>query len=163
MSNALIIRGPLGIGKTTVCKALAEQLAALYISIDDVLAAHDLDQVENEHGIPAANFVRANELVLPFARTALAAGRRVIFDGNFYYKEAITHLENRLSVLVVVFTLHAPLSACIARDSQRATAYGKAAATAVYRLVEAVPYGIAINTAGQSVAQTVAAIRAHLP
>lgn len=163
MSYAVIIRGPLGVGKTTICKELAEQLGALYVSVDEALAAHDLDHVEDGRGIPVANFIQANELVLPRARAAIAVGRVVIFDGNFYHEAAITHLEKRLSVPVVVFTLHAPLSECIARDSQRANVYGKDAATAVYQLVEAVPYGTEINTAGQSIAQTIAAIRAHVP
>jgi adenylate kinase family enzyme len=163
MRYALIIRGSLGVGKTTVCQVLAEQLEALYISIDEVLAAHDLDKVVDGRGILAANFIQANELILPDVRAALADGQIVIFDGNFYYREAITHLEDRLPAPVYVFTLRAPLAECIARDSQRVHAYGEDAAAAVYNLVDAVAYGIEIHTAGQSIAQTVAAIRAHFP
>ena len=48
MSNCIVIRGPLGVGKTTVARALAEQLSALYISIDQVLEDHDLLRSDGE-------------------------------------------------------------------------------------------------------------------
>jgi predicted kinase len=162
MSYCIIIRGPLGVGKTTVAQALAEQLVAYYISIDQVVTAHNLLQSDGQ-GISAASFVRANELVLPQVQAALDTGQVVIFDGNFYHQEPITHLEQQLSVPVHVFTLQAPLSICVERDRQRQCVYGIAAATAVYNMVSRVEYGINIDTTDQTSAQTVAAVADHLP
>ncbi|MDF1513086.1 MAG: AAA family ATPase [Anaerolineae bacterium] len=95
MSYCIIIRGPLGVGKTTVAQALADQLSAYYISIDQVLTDHHLLQSDGQ-GISVDSFVRANEIVLPQVRDILCARRVVIFDGNFYHQEAITHLEQQL-------------------------------------------------------------------
>ena len=44
MSYFIIIRGPLGIGKSTIAKALAEILKAEYIAIDKVLEENGLDR-----------------------------------------------------------------------------------------------------------------------
>ena len=54
----IIIRGPLGIGKTTIAKALTERLDGYYVSIDGVLDEHGLDQTD-EPCIPARNFVKS--------------------------------------------------------------------------------------------------------
>ena len=162
MGYCVIIRGPLGVGKTTVAQALAERLGAHYISIDAVLAAHDLDQSDGEC-IPAENFIRANELALPQAKAALNAGQVVIFDGNFYHSQQLAQLTQQVAVPVYGFTLRAPLSVCVERDRQRQRTYGIGAATAVYTLVSRVEYGIDINTEDQTVSQTIAAIEAHLP
>ncbi len=161
MSYCIIIRGPLGVGKTTVAKTLAERLAAHYISIDGVLASHDLDKSDGEC-IPVENFVCANKLVLPQVQTALTAGQVVVFDGNFYHQGQLTHLEQQVDVPVYGFTLQAPLSVCVERDSQRPRVYGVGAATAVYNLVSRVDYGINIDTEGQTLSQTVAEIEANI-
>lgn len=161
MSYCIVIRGPLGVGKTTVAQALAARLGAITISIDQVLADNDLEQSDGE-GIRVESFVRANELVLPAVHAALDAGQPVIFDGNFYHQEPITHLEERLAAPVHVFTLQAPLSTCIDRDSGRQRVYGVGAATAVYNMVARVNCGIGIDTTGQTVAETVAAVVGHL-
>ena len=63
MPPYIVIRGPLGVGKTTIAKALARQLDGLYLSIDDVLDENNLDVIEDgEPCIPAENFVAAQTL-----------------------------------------------------------------------------------------------------
>jgi predicted kinase len=161
MSYCIIIRGPLGVGKTAVAQALAEQLTAYYISIDQVLTAHNLLQSDGE-GISVNCFLRANELVLPEVKAILDTGQVVIFDGNFYHQEPITHLEQQLPVPVYVFTLHAPLSVCVERDSHRKDVYGIAAAATVYNMVSRVEYGTYIDTTDQTLTQTMAAITGYL-
>ena len=73
MSYCIIIRGPLGVGKTTVGQALEKRLDANYISIDGVMETNDLDKVEDEN-IPVRNFILATELTLTQVQTALSAG-----------------------------------------------------------------------------------------
>ena len=149
----VIIRGPLGVGKTTVAKQLCQQLDGCYISVDAVLEAHGLDQVKN--GIPARNFIKANELALPTARQALADGKTVIFDGNFYYKTPIWHLRRSLPAPLTVFNLKATVEACIERDKARERVYGEGAASWVHYLVSRFDIGIPIETEGKTSAQVV--------
>jgi predicted kinase len=144
----VILRGPLGVGKTTVAKLLSAVLGGITISVDKVLEEHGLDQGKN--GIPARNFIRANELALPSARAALSAGQPVIFDGNFYYKTPIWHLRRCLPPPLHIFTLCAPVEVCIERDKGRALVYGEDSAAWVYYLVSRFSMGIPIETAGKS-------------
>ncbi|MBN2394484.1 MAG: ATP-binding protein [Anaerolineae bacterium] len=149
-SYSVIIRGPLGVGKTTIARALAQRLGAMYVSVDTVMTENGLDIVEGEY-IPVENFVKVNELVLPQAADALNEGMPVVFDGNFYYERQITHLLETVQGPHYVFTLHAPLDVCIARDAQRALVYGEDAAAAVYGAVSRVDYGTRIETADKTV------------
>jgi len=164
MSYYVIIRGPLGIGKSTIAKELAKLLGADYISIDDILAEHKLDKVDpSEECIPAKNFVKANELVIPKVKKELAKGKIVVFDGNFYHKEQIENLIKSLHFEHHEFTLKAPLKTCIERDSGRKRSYGPDAAAAVYAAVSRFDYGISIDTNKKTVEQVVKDILNYLP
>jgi uncharacterized protein len=165
---AVILRGPLGVGKTTVARALAERLGGLHISVDQVLADHNLDVVVGEC-IPVASFIQANILAMPSARRALGAGRPVIFDGNFYYEAQIDHLINILTQTMdlttppIVITLVAPLEICIVRDAERENTHGPEAAAAVHNLVSRFEAGTQIDTAGRTLDQVLEALKPHLP
>jgi tRNA uridine 5-carbamoylmethylation protein Kti12 len=163
MSYYIIIRGPLGVGKSTIAQSLAKRLRAQYISIDKVLEEHGLDSRGNRPSIPAENFIKANELVLPQIKAELKKGKRVVIDGCFYHKEQIDHLEWKLPIKHFVFNLKAPLALCIQRDSNREKAYGEGAAKAVYSLVSRFEYGFNIDTAGKTAAMCVKEIVSHLP
>ena len=66
MNYFVIIRGPLGVGKSAVARELARILNGEYIPIDDVLEKPGLDKVdEKEGGIPAKNFIKGNEIIIP--------------------------------------------------------------------------------------------------
>ena len=130
MTFYLIIRGPLGIGKTTVSRILATALSAEHISIDDAL---ELFENEWEEGfISQASFFKANEIVAGSALEHLREGNRVIFDGNFYHMSQIEDLVQRLDFDHQVFTLSAPLEVCIRRDGGRDVSYGNDAVEDVY-------------------------------
>jgi len=146
MAYFIIIRGPLGCGKSTIAKMLARKLNANYISVDDVLEKNRLDDIDPEIGcIPAKNFIKANEMMLPQARKDLEGGKIVIFDACFYHKEPIEHLIKELPYQSFVFTLKAPLETCIERDMRRGKTHGEAAAKDVHRLVSRFDYGTVID------------------
>ncbi len=161
MKYYLIIRGPLGIGKTTVAKKLAARLRAIYISIDSVLEENDLDKVKGKW-IPVKNFIKTNNIALPKANGALARGKIVIFDGNFYRKKQLQHLIQSLKAPHYLFTLKAPLDICIRRDSGRKKRYGKDATAAVYNLVEKFDYGIVIDTKNKTARKVTEEIMSYL-
>lgn len=151
MSYCIIIRGPLGIGKTTIAKKLAKSLRAKYVSIDDLLEKNGLDVIDKDQGcIPAKNFIKAAETFIAEIKPLLKKGIPIIFDGNFYYRKQISHLKRRLDCRFFVFTLEAPLSVCIARDGKREKPYGKEATEVVHDLTKKFSYGIRINTSNKT-------------
>lgn len=146
MAFYIILRGPLGIGKSTIAKKLSKILKAEYFSIDKILEKHNLDKIDEKQGrIPASNFIKADNLILPKINNLLKKGKIVILDGCFYHKEQIKHIENNIHARGYVFNLKAPLKTCITRDSRRKNYYGKEAAEAVHKLVSKFDYGTNIN------------------
>ena len=160
MSKLIIIRGPLGIGKTTIAKKLAEELSAKYISIDKILEESGLDKEDNN--FTPDDFIKANKIVLPSIKENLQKGKIIILDGCFYFKEQIEHLEKNLPFKSYIFTLKAPIEVCIERDKKRKKVYGEKEAREVYKLVSKFDCGIIINTENMSVNQVIKEIKDFL-
>ena len=163
MSYYIIIRGPLGSGKSTISEKLAQLLDAKHVHIDEVLEKYGLDKMPPDAPcIPAENFIKANEIVLPEAKELLSGGKVVIFDACFYHKEVIEHLVKNLPYEHYIFTLKAPLELCVQRDSERSKTHGEGAAWAVHSLVSRFDYGTNIDVTG-GLEDTIKAILSHLP
>jgi len=163
MSYFIIIRGPLGCGKSTIAEKLADILNAEYIRMDEVLEKNGWDKVPPDAPcIPAENFIKANDIVLPKVKDLLVKGKIVIFDACFYHKEVIEHLINNLPFNHYVFTLKAPLELCIKRDKNRDKIHGEDAASAVHKLVSQFYYGINIDVSN-SLEDSIKDILSHLP
>ncbi len=128
MTYYVVIRGPLGVGKSTVARALAKRIRGVVVSID-ALTDRDWD------GGSVRLFVRANARAAFRARRLLGRGRPVVFDGCFYWKTQISDLERRLPFPHRIFTLMAPLPVCVARDAHRRRSFGAEAARAVHAKV----------------------------
>ena len=145
MGYYIIIRGPLGSGKSTISKRLSVSLKAKCISIDRILEEHNLEKWEKGY-ISQDSFLKVNEIAAAKAIRLLEKGVVVIFDGNFYYKSQIKDLVKRLGKhKPFVFTLKIPLKVCIERDSKRKKPLGAEAATDVYRKSTEFDYGIGID------------------
>ena len=150
----LIIRGPLGCGKSTISELLAKKIKARYIAIDHILEENDLRKDKEAGYVSQRSFKKANELSVPDAKKALSRGIPVIFDGNFYWESQIEDLVSRLDYPHKVFTLKAPLHVCIDRDSRRKKVHGKDAAGAVYKKSTSFEHGNLIDTENKSIDQT---------
>lgn len=140
MSYYVIIRGPLGVGKSTVSKKLAEVVRAEYISVDRVLDDYDV-----WYSGRLSEFLKVNVIVASLAGRLLKKGTSVILDGNFYWKSQIKDLERRLDHRHFVFTLEAPLNVCIKRDAGRDATHGNQAARKVYGKSTRFAYGTRID------------------
>jgi predicted kinase len=136
----LVIRGPLGVGKSTLAGRLAERFGAAVISIDRLLEEHDLWESGR-----LGEFLRANSFAVTRAGRLLPRGRPVIIDGNFYWKTQVEDLIARLDFPHCVFTLEAPLEVCIGRDRRRRRSYGPEATRAVYAKTTRFPFGQRID------------------
>lgn len=143
----IIVRGPLGIGKTTIATELAQRLRGTYVSIDEVLEKHDLDKniSPESEGIPVDRFLQVNALIKPIIDVTINKGQPIILDGCFYYREPVDELEKWYPGQVSTFTLTAPLETCILRDAGRKNTYGEDAARAVYELVSRIHLGTDID------------------
>ncbi|MFH1376781.1 MAG: AAA family ATPase [Candidatus Woesearchaeota archaeon] len=159
----IILRGPLGIGKTTVAKELVKILKAGYVSIDKVLEKYKLDRVKGSKGIPLKNFIKGDKIVIQKVKNKLKRSKIIIIDGCFYHKEQIKNLIENLPFPYYVFTLKASLKTCIERDRERKEAYGIDATNAVYKMVSKFDYGEVIDTENKNVNKTVNKILSYLP
>jgi len=158
----IIIRGPLGSGKTTISKKLSTILTAKYISIDNVL--HKLDQVPpGAECIPAKNFIKAEKTLLPKIKEQLKKGKVVIIDACFYHKESIEFFLKNLPFQHYVFTLKAPIEVCIKRDKERTKTHGEDAAKAVHYLVSRFNYGTVIDVSKGGADKAVKETLKYLP
>ncbi len=145
MSFIIIIRGPLGCGKSTIAKELAKKLHAKCIHIDKILDEHNLTKDREEGYTSQKSFMKANTIIAPKAKKMLESGISVIFDGNFYWKSQIEDLMKKVKGKWYVFTLKAPLEVCIARDIERGRTHGEDAARVVYKKATEFDYGIIID------------------
>ena len=171
INYSVIIRGPLGVGKSTVSEALARAIGGRHIPIDRILEANGIEEWDADR-ISLASFLKANGIAVEEARPAYRLGIPAIFDGCFYWREQLDDLRKRVGDCYV-FTLKAPLNVCVERDRTRplprpetgprgGDQQGRLAAEAVFRLVSEVQQGIPIDATGE-VAQTVSSIIRHLP
>jgi adenylate kinase family enzyme len=162
MSLSVIIRGPLGAGKTTISKRLADILGATYISIDMILDSLPEDWDEEGGCYSEKSFLHVNEIAAAQAKEALCKDEPVVFDGNFYWPSQIEDLPRRLHGPVIIFTLRVPLATCIERDGLRNPPHGEQAARDVFALTTSFTAGIEIDATG-SVESVVATIVSQLP
>lgn len=153
--SAIVVRGPLGVGKSTTAPALAEELRGAVISMDEI----PVIEAEWDGGTEEL-FLRANEVAAMRARPLLESGTSVVFDGCFYWLSAITDLETRLSTRVSVFTLKAPLEVCIERDRRRKHSYGEEAARLVFAKVSSSQVGTDVDATQEVPLQVEAILRA---
>lgn len=162
MSYFIIIRGPLGCGKTTIAKELARRVNGKYISVDETLDEHQLTEDKEEGYIAQRSFITANEILQPVAKKYLDGNIPVIIDGNFYWESQVQDILARLDYPHSIFTLKAPLATCIERDSQRDTPHGGDAAKEVYAKVSTFDVGIRIDVTKQ-LSECISNIVSHLP
>ncbi len=147
MSYFIVIRGPLGIGKTTISNALARALPGHLISIDAILDQQNLEEWEAGY-ISERSFLRANDFAIAEARPLLGRGTPVIFDGNFYHRSSVDDLTRRLEFPHAVFTLKAPVAVCLERDRHRPVSFGEESVRDVHAKVSEFDYGIDVDARG---------------
>ncbi|HTT26617.1 MAG TPA: AAA family ATPase [Thermoplasmata archaeon] len=114
----LVLRGPLGIGKSTVAAALGRRRQARVISIDQILEDEGLEEWGVDR-VALRSFLRANQTAASAARAASAAGVPCVLEGNFYWREQLEDLLPRLPPPAVVVRLIGSVELCLQRDSGR--------------------------------------------
>ena len=159
----IIIRGPAGVGKTTIARLLAERLRGEVIHIDSLLEAHGLDIVkEGEECIHDSKLLKVHKIIIKEVREKLKE-RVVIFDGNFY---SLVQLEDLLKKLNkyrgFIFTLKADVEECLKRDKTRKP-LGEKGIREVHALVSRFDSGVVMNTDNKSIEEVINDILSVLP
>lgn len=162
MSFYVIIRGPLGCGKSTIVRNVSKRIGARTFSIDKILNENDLEKDREEGYISQKSFKKVNQIIAPKVKDILKSGKPVIFDGNFYWKSQIENLIARLNFPYYIFTLKTPLEVCIERDKNRNNTIGKDAAEAVFNKTTEFEYGTIIDV-NRSLDKCVDEIISYLP
>jgi predicted kinase len=164
MSYFIIIRGPAGVGKSTISKRVAEAVRGCYVSFDSILDEHQLDVVPpGMDGIPAENFIKGNVIAIQKTKKLLGKGTPIIFDGCFYRKAQYEHLLASLPAKSFVFSLKAPVEECIKRDAARVRPIGEDSVRAVHSMVSELEIGVPVETVGKSEEQVLQKILSYLP
>ncbi len=145
MAYYIILRGPLGCGKSTIAKRISAVLRAHCFAIDRILDEHGLTKDTEKGYISLKSFLQANKIVVPKAKKFLDKRIPVIFEGNFYWKSQIEDLIRQLEYPYYVFTLKAPVEVCIERDAHRNKNHGEDAARVVYKKSTEFAYGTVID------------------
>lgn len=162
MSYFIIIRGPAGVGKSTISRLLAKNLKAEVIHFDKVMRELNLNYIKGDKWIPLHKFLKADEKIIPELKERLRKGKKIIVEGNFYHKEHIKDITRNLNFPHFVLTLKAPLRECLRRDKTRKELGGQAVKE-VFKLVSAFDFGITINTTGKTLVRIIKEIIIHLP
>ncbi|HLC57303.1 MAG TPA: AAA family ATPase [Candidatus Nanoarchaeia archaeon] len=162
MSYFVIIRGPGGVGKSTIGKLLAKRIQAKIIHFDKIMDELGLDYIPGERWIPLNKFLKADEVMIPKFRKILRKNNLVL-DGNFYHKKQVEDLIKSLNFPCFVVTLKASLQECIKRDKTRKDKLGEQATADVFKLVSAFDFGVMINTQNKTPEETVKEIFSYLP
>jgi tRNA uridine 5-carbamoylmethylation protein Kti12 len=155
----LIVRGPLGSGKTALARRLTESLGARYVSIDQILDEHQLEQWDGDY-ISEQSFLAANQFAVREAEAGLRRGTLVIIDGNFYWKPVLDDLVTKLPYPHLVLTLKVPFFDCVARDAGRAYPLGTENVRMVFDKVTLFDCGLPLDATGSLDGTTRRALRA---
>lgn len=151
MKKLIIIRGPLGVGKTTVSQLLSKNLHLEYLSLDHIVDDNKLVSA-NSDGIPLESYLKANQIILDFAKKS---ENSFIIDGCFYYQEQIDDIVKKFDNDVEIFTLTSHVDKCIERDSKREKVYGENSARFVHMVTTKIQAGHKIDNTDLTVEETV--------
>lgn len=157
MKKLIIIRGPLGVGKTTVSLILAQKFQAKYISVDQILDDNKLVAPDAD-GIPLDSYLKANEIILDIASKS---ENSLVVDGCFYYQEQIDDLKNKFNNDVAIFSLVSDVEKCIERDSKRAKIYGEDSTRYVHMMTTKIKAGYEIDNNNLTIEEAVEKIMSN--
>jgi len=151
MKKLIVVRGPLGVGKTTVSKILSQNLHLEYLSLDKIVDDNHLVP-PNADGIPLESYLKANKIIHDIVSKS---ENSFIIDGCFYYQKQINDLKKKFSGRIKIFTLISDVEKCIERDAKREKVYGEDSTRFVHMITTKIKAGCEIDNSRLTVQETV--------
>ena len=139
MGYLIIVRGAAGVGKSTVSRMLAKRIRADVVYFEKIMKSYGLDFIPGDKWIPLEKFLKAHDKIVPELREKLR-GTNLVIDHNFYHRDQIEDLIEKVNCKHFIFTLKAELVECIKRDKTRKDDLGEEAVRDVFKLVSEFDY-----------------------
>ncbi len=118
MLDYIFIRGPIGVGKTSVSRSLYDRLRLNYYN--PFLLEFDRFRNENvEEQITDLNQQRAVELLVHKLNDLIESRCIPIIEGVFYQPELVSYLLNNVYGKSLRIKLFAPVDVCVERNQNR--------------------------------------------
>jgi predicted kinase len=159
MDFYIILRGPAGVGKTTIAEKLSQIYNAHYIPIDKVKKRLGLMNSEQDK-------MEANKVVIEEAMSYLDQGKVVILDEVLYFENQLAQLEE-MPYTSYLFSLNASLWCCLERNRKRRANTNRKLSDdtvkLVYGVVSLLKKGIEISNEDRTIDETVNEILSYLP
>jgi len=156
----IILRGPAGMGKSTIAKLLSNKIKAEVFHIDNILDRLNLGYKQGGKWVPLNNFLEVDKKIISEINEKIK-NKKIIIEGNFYHKEHIKDLLKNINSKNYIFTLKTNVKTCIKRDSKRKS-IGEKNIKDVHKLVSKFDEGILINTYNKNKEEIVKEIISHI-
>ena len=105
MGYFIIIRGPAGVGKSTISRLLAKRINAEVVHFEKIMKSMGLDYIPGDKWIPLNKYLKAHKMKIPELKGKLKKGTNLIIDHNFYHKKQIEDLIENLDSEYFAFTI----------------------------------------------------------
>jgi len=161
-SYFLIVRGPAGVGKSTISKLVSEKINAKVYHYDRIMKGFGYNYIPGEKWVPLHKFISADKKMIPKFVNLLEKESNLILEGNFYHVEQINNLVSKINFLSVVVTLKGSLETCIKRNKDRGEKMAREVIEEVYSIMPEFKEGIHIDTDDKDVEKIVDEIMNHL-
>lgn len=158
MTKAILLRGPAGVGKSTIGKQLQEQLSGNWANLDVDLFKH---MISKESSLFRSD--TAHDVTLYFLEKLLQSDVSVvieeIFKEPFYYQTLKLFEKYNCEVLTVFLT--APADTVVQRDKERAKHKGEDTIRMLHNEISPLSEKLIIDTSRNTTQETVDQIKAE--
>lgn len=159
MTKAILLRGPAGVGKSTTGRLLQEQLPGIWANLDVDLFKHMISKDSS-----AFRSDTAHEVALFFLGKLLQSDVSVIIEEIFkepFYNQALKLFEKYNCEVLTVF-LTAPADTVVQRDEGRTKHKGEDTIRMLHNEISPLSEKLVIDTAQNTIQDTVNRIKAEL-
>ena len=159
MTKTILLRGPAGVGKSTIGKQLQEQLSGNWANLDIDLFKHMISKDSS-----AFRSDTAHDVALYFIEKLLQSSVNIIAEEIFkepFYKQTLELFEKYDYQILTVF-LTAPVDTVVQRDAGRAKNKGEDIIKGLHSEIVSLNEKLVIDTSQNTIQEIADQIKAEL-